>query len=141
MCLHSIYLLSDNVLKGEMMVEPIEVPRELLDDFYNRLDSVNGFSAGHILGPQASEEARKTDISDTFILIRGSVSRMLSSLGVEDPSAIDHAAMYTAVQERAGFESGVKFVHENAHVTSRAEASRQSSVLHTMKTAGTMAVD
>ena len=115
---------------------PEEVPTQLLDDYYDRVLSKGGFVAGRVLGRAATDMARKEDIADTFTKFREGVQELLSGLGIEDPTIVDHMTMLTSAQERAGFESGVQFVHDNAHVTDRGEAERQRSVLHAMKTAG-----
>ena len=116
-----------------------EVPRELLEELYT-LQFADGGCADRLFLAQGSQEqlveSRKTDISDTFVKFRDTVGTLLGRLGVSETGIVDFVTMYVAVQERCGFESGVKFVHDNAHVTSKEEARRQASVLSSMKTAG-----
>lgn len=114
---------------------PEEVPAELLDGYYQR-QLANGGFVDKLFPVHGLEESRKADIADTFSKFRGSIQELLESMGIERPEVIDHVTMYVSIQERSGFESGIKFVHDNAHVTSRHEARRQASVAHSFKTAG-----
>lgn len=123
---------------GEMMVE-IEIPESLYEENYEKLFAEGG-SADHIFLRQGNQSAldqsRRTDIEDTFVRFRGAVANILSMAGVETSEAIDRMTMFVAFEERMGFESGIKFVHENAVVMSREEADRRSSVMRNFKTAG-----
>ncbi|MDB5186345.1 MAG: hypothetical protein JWL85_868 [Candidatus Saccharibacteria bacterium] len=114
---------------------PEEVPLELLNKYYER-QFASGGHADHIFSEAGLEESRKTDIADTFGKLRGSVQEILKQLGIEDPNAVDHMTMVVAVEERSGFESGVKYVYDNADVVSPEEAYQRASVMHNMKTAG-----
>lgn len=115
------------------------MPDDLLDSCYDKYFSKEGPADGIFLR-QASrgelEDNRRSDIADTFSKFRGPIGAMLSEMGIEKPEDQDQITAYVAVQERRGFESGVKFVFDNADVTSKAEARRRSSVLRNMKTAG-----
>jgi hypothetical protein len=123
-----------------MGVKSPEIPEEIYEEFYTGFFGNGGFADDVFLsqGTQTKlDEIRKVDIEDSFSKFRPVISNMLSDAGVVlDHGSVDRIAMYVSFQERNGFESGVKFVHDNAHVTSKQEAARQHSVLANMKTAG-----
>lgn len=119
--------------------ETTPMPTEVYDEFYEGFYGDGGCADEIFLSQGTQErldEVRKVDIEDSFSKFRPTIANMLADAGVEVSAAVDRVTMYVSFQERQGFESGVKFVHDNAHVTSKAEARRQHSVLSNMKTAG-----
>ena len=82
-------------------------------------------------------EERRTDVEDTFCVILPTVEKILAEYGIDNPELASRMTLLGALEERSGFEQGIKFVHQSFSVTTREEEARRRSFAMNAKVAGT----
>ena len=97
------------------------MPTDLYDEMREKMftDECTDAVVGLFRSAEDLEQQRRADIADSFEKFRPGAALLLEEMGIVAPAVIDRVTMWGSVKDRLGFESGLKFVHDNARVTSK----------------------